>query len=327
MVGTHKNINPSSRFRYQKKWRAEAKTGFLDRSQQLVAWHLEVHVLSGRAYIRSGLDVPRPGLHPLRIDGLLAWTSLVTVLIAAPVARAQSFLGGEATTAALSSYGTVDGLGGDDIIGRMIEGNRVRNEHLQSYSAVRTYELRDLDGQVSAQAVIRVDYRAPGTKIFQKVSEGGSWTIRHLVFDRLVQGEEETSSGQERRESAISEENYSFTIVGVTNLGSNHCYIVEAKPKRMDKYLLEGELWIDAQDFGIVRISGHPATKLSFWINRANFVREYQRIGGFWLPYRDATIVDVKVHGTKVFRIEHQQYVIHAANDLGASTVGFGPHN
>jgi hypothetical protein len=282
---------------------------------------------SGETHIQAGLDVTRVGLPPLRLEGLLAWTSLVTVLMGAPVARAQSFSSEEATRAASPSYRTVDGLRGNDIIRRMIERNHLRAEHLKSYSAVRTYEIRDLDGQVSAQAVIRVDYHAPGMKTLQKVSEGGSWTVRHFVFDRLLQSEEETSSGQEQREAAISEENYSFTIVGEANLGSNHCYIVEAKPKRMEKYLFEGRLWIDAQDFGIAKISGHPATKLSFWINRANFVREYQRIDGFWLPYQDETIVDVKVHGTKVFHIEHQQYVINAANNVGASTAGLVPHN
>jgi hypothetical protein len=281
----------------------------------------------GETPIRAGLDRTRVGLPPFRLEGFLAWTSLVTVLMGAPIARAQSLIGEEATTAASPSYPTIDGFRGNDIIRRMIERNRLRAEHLKSYSAIRTYEIRDLDGQVSAHAVIRVDYQAPGMKTLQKISEGGSWTVRHFVFDRLLQSEEETSSGLEQREAAISEENYSFTIVGEANLGSNHCYIVEAKPKRMEKYLFEGKLWIDAQDFGIARISGHPAAKLSFWINRANFVREYQRIDGFWLPYQDETIVDVKVHGTKVFRIQHQQYVINAANNPAVSTAGLRPHD
>jgi len=162
---------------------------------------------------------------------------------------------------------------------------------------------------------VRVDYRAPGKKTFQKVSEEGSWVVRRLVFDRLLQSEEETSSGQERRNSAISDNNYQFAIIGEENLGTRRCFIVGAKPKRTDKYLFEGKLWIDAQDFGIAKISGHPAAKLSFWITRADFVREFQRVEGFWLPRLDETIVELKIHGTRVFRIEHQQYVLNGAND------------
>lgn len=247
---------------------------------------------------------------------LLALALLLRVLMMAPVAGGQSFVGETAEEEASANSRTVDGMAGDEVVTRMIERNRLRNEHLQSYSAVRKYEIRNPDGRVSAEAIVRVDYRAPGKKTFHKVSEEGSWVVRRLVFDRLLQSEEETSSGQQRHDSAISDNNYQFTIIGEENLRTRRCFIVEAKAKRTDKYLFEGKLWIDAQDFGIAQISGHPAAKLSFWVTRADFVREFQRVEGFWLPRLDETTVELKIHGTRVFRIEHQQYVINAANVL-----------
>jgi outer membrane lipoprotein-sorting protein len=253
----------------------------------------------------------------VRLTRLLALALLLSVLMMVPVAKSQTFVGEAAKEEASANSRTIDGLTGDEIVARMTERNRLRNEHLQSYSAVRKYEIRNPDGRVSAETVVRVDYQAPGRKKFQKVSEEGSWVVRRLVFDRLLQSEEETSSGQERRDSAISDKNYKFTIVGEENLGTRRCFIVEAKPKRTDKYLFEGELWIDAEDFGIAKISGHPAAKLSFWISRTEFVRQFQRIDGYWLPQLDETIVDIKIHGRREFRIEHQQYVINAANNLG----------
>jgi hypothetical protein len=60
-----------------------------------------------------------------------------------------------------------------------------------------------------------------------------------------------------------------------------------------DKYLFEGRVWIDVDDYAVVRIEGHPAKKLSFWIQRADFVRQYIKIGSFWLPQRDETFVQV----------------------------------
>jgi hypothetical protein len=240
----------------------------------------------------------------------------------APVTASQSLVSEMATGGSSGNSRTIDGLTGDEIVARMIERNRLRNEHLQNYSALRRYEIRNPDNRVSAETVVRVDYRAPGRKTFQKVSEEGSWVVRHLVFDRLLQSEEEASSGQEQRETAISDKNYRFSIVGEADLGPNRCFVVEAKPKRTDKYLFEGELWIDAQDFGIAKISGRPAAKLSFWINRADFVRQFQKIDGFWLPHLDETIVELKIYGTRVFRIEHQQYVINAANGLAPEQGG-----
>jgi hypothetical protein len=260
-------------------------------------------------------------------SGFLVFSLLAAAMVTSPAVNAQNFLPGGADAAISADRRLVNSRSADDIISRMIERNRMRNNHLQNYSAVRHYEIINSNGQVSAEAVVRVDYRSPGQKDFQKISEDGSWVVRKLVFDRLLQTEEATSSGAARRESAISEENYTFTIVREEDLGANRCYVVRAEPKRTDKYLFDGELWIDAQDFAIVRISGHPAGKMSIWINRADFVREFQKIDGFWLPYRDETIVDVKIHGKKVFRIEHQQYVVNARNGDAVSLGGFAQAN
>jgi hypothetical protein len=191
----------------------------------------------------------------------------------------------------------------------MIERNRFRNEQVQRYSAVRTYEIRNFEGKLSAQEVVRVDYEAPDKKTFTKTSEQGSGMVRHLVFDRLIQSESEASSGQQHHDSAITSANYIFKLAGEEDFDSYHCFVLEAIPRRNDKYLFEGRVWIDMEDFAIVKIAGHPAKKPSFWINRAEFVREYRRIDGFWVPARDETTVEVKLHGRRRFTINHDQYV------------------
>jgi hypothetical protein len=244
------------------------------------------------------------------------------VLGAAPAvsfAQSQNFAQPPAE-AAPSGYTAPMGLTGDDIIGKMLEHNRLRNEQLQRYSAMRTYEIRSPEGKLAAQAIVRVDYEAPDKKTFNKTSEKGSGIVRHLVFDRLIQSEGETSAGREHHNSAITTTNYTFLLVGEEEAGPYHCFVLEATPKRKDKYLFEGKIWIDAGDFAIVKIAGHPAKKPSFWINRADFVRQYQRIDGFWLPYRDETSVEVKMYGRRVFTVDHQRYIINPANPLRAET-------
>ena len=68
---------------------------------------------------------------------------------------------------------------------------------------------------------------------------------------------------------------------------------MHATPTRKDKYLFDGKVWIDAQDYAVVQIVGHPAKKLSVWVDKADFVRRYQKIGDFWLPLKDETSVHV----------------------------------
>lgn len=273
--------------------------------------------------VQSGSRHPRNRFGRFRPSRSLAISFLLSLLTAAPVVKAQNFLAATAPKESASDYRSSEGLTGDNIIARMIEGTRLRDERLQNYSSVRTYEIRNPDGRVSAQAVVRVDYRAPGSKTFLKISEQGSPLMRRLVFDRVLESEEEMSSGQKHHDdNAISPANYSFKLVGQADLGGSRCYVVEIRPKRIEKYLFEGTLWVDSRDFAIVQITGRPAKKLSFWIKHADFVRQYRSIDGFWLPYRDETVVEVRASGTQVFRIEHRQYVINAADNLGASELG-----
>lgn len=245
---------------------------------------------------------------PVAIIFVLGSTSVTSI------AQGQSFASQTAVETAPWGYTAPISLTGDDIIAKMLERNRLRNEQLLRYSAVRTYLIRNLEGKLAAEAVVRVDYEAPDRKTFNKTSEKGSGIVRHLVFDRLIQSEGETSAGREHHNSAITPANYTFLLTGEEEVGPYHCFVLEATPKRRDKYLFEGKIWIDAEDFAIVKIAGHPAKKPSFWINRADFVRQYQRIDGFWLPFRDETSVEVKLYGRRVFTVDHQQYVI---NDTG----------
>ena len=253
-----------------------------------------------------------------RVEELLILSSLV--MASTTTARAQTLVYGGLIVSSSIESATASEADVADIIRRMNERSRVQREQLHSYSAVRTYEVQTSDGQVFAEDVIRVDFRAPGSMTFDKLYEQGSWIVRHLVFDRLLQSEQETLSGQERREAAISQENYTFVFVREANLGSNPCYVLKVQPKRPDNYLFEGELWIDARDYGIAKMSGHPAKRLSFWIDGANFVREYQRIGGFWLPYRDESSANFRTHGRRVLRVDHSQYIINSVSAAAIDT-------
>src|SRR5258708_20277428 len=114
----------------------------------------------------------------------------------------------------------------------MFERNRLRNEQLRRYSAVRTYVIRNLEGKLAAQAVVRVEYQAPDKKTFNKTSEKGSGIVRHMVFDHLIQSESETSSGREHHDSAITSSNYTFTLAGEDDLTPYHCFSFYPPPNR-----------------------------------------------------------------------------------------------
>jgi len=208
----------------------------------------------------------------------------------------------------------------DRIFAELLAHNEMRKAALVEYTALRTYQVVDVKGKVHAEEIGRMEFRAPDKKTFVVTSENGSGLIRHLALNPLVASEIETAAGKEHHDSAIAPENYTLTLLGEQRVGPYRCFVMQAVPRRKDKYLFEGKLWIDVEDYAVVRIEGHPARKLSFWIERADFVRQYQKIDGFWLPQRDETFVQVRLYGKKVLTIDHQDYVVNGAQNKEVST-------
>ena len=194
---------------------------------------------------------------------------------------------------------------GERIFADLVRHNEIRNAGLQEYSALRTYAVTDQNGKVRAKKTVRMDYVAPDKKTFVTIAEEGSSVVRHLVLNRLMETEASAAAGQDHRDSSISPANYTFRLLGEEDLGAHRCFVVEALPQRRDKYLFEGKIWIESQEFAVVRITGHPAKNPSLWIKRADFERQYEKIGDFWLPVRDQTFVDVRLYGKKILSIEH----------------------
>ena len=202
------------------------------------------------------------------------------------------------------------GVTASQIFDELLAHNALRAATLANYTAFRTYQVVDLKGKVHAEEIGQMEYRAPDQKKFVVTSESGSVLVRRLALNALIASEIETTSGKQHHDSAISPANYSLDLLGEQRVGPYHCFVAQLIPKRRDKYLFEGKVWIDAEDYAVVRIDGHPAKKLSFWIQRADFVRQYQKIDNFWLPQRDMTFVDVRLYGKKVLTIDHHDYSV-----------------
>jgi hypothetical protein len=213
------------------------------------------------------------------------------------------------------------GVTESQVFAELAAHNEQRRSALHDYSVQRTYQVIDLKGKVHAEEVGRMEFLAPDKKTFTVDSESGSGVVRHMALNPLIKSEIETAAGKEHHDSAISADNYSLNLMGEQQVGPYRCFVAEARPKRKDKYLFEGKLWIDVKDYSVVRIEGHPAKKLSFWIERADFVRQYQKIDGFWLPQKDQTLVEVRLYGKKVLSIDHRNYVVNAGQSNDARAI------
>jgi hypothetical protein len=213
------------------------------------------------------------------------------------------------------------GVTESQVFAELAAHNEQRKAALHDYRVLRTYQVIDLKGKVHAEKIGSMEFLSPDKKTFTVTSESGSGLVRNMALNPLIKSEIEAAAGKEHHDSAISADNYSLNLLGQQQVGPYRCFVAEVQPKRKDKYLFEGKLWIDVDDYSVVRIEGHPAKKLSFWIQRADFVRLYQKIDEFWLPQKDQTLVQVRLYGKKVLTIDHRDYVVNAGQSKDARAI------
>ena len=201
-------------------------------------------------------------------------------------------------------------LDSTEIFAKLEKENEVRSRKLRGYSSIRRYSVYEKNKPSDAEIKVKMDYVSPSTKKFQVLSQSGAGWIDRWVFRSLIHAEEEAASEKRKTESAISSANYEARLVGQERSQGRDCYLLELHPKRRDKFLIDGKIWVDKEDFAIVRLAGEPAKSLSFWVTQARLVREYQKIGEFWLQSKDETNAQIRVAGEYIMKIEYSDYAI-----------------
>jgi hypothetical protein len=211
-------------------------------------------------------------------------------------------------------------LTADEVIQRVGEMNAARAKALDTYSSIRTYHLEcHCLSHKKADMVVRADYKAPDQKEFTIVSESGSGTVRNKVFKKLLEAEQESMREENQQRSAITPENYSFELVDYQKTDSGEVYVLEAKPRTKNKFLFRGRMWVNTPDFAVTRVDGQPAQNPSWWTERTDFQRSYQKIGNFWLPDSNQSQTKVRVFGTAVLTITYGDYEITEASAENSS--------
>ena len=109
--------------------------------------------------------------------------------------------------------------------------------------------------------------------------------------------ERETESAKQRGASGINRRNYDFVFLREENFGDVSEYVLGILPKRKDKNLLRGQIWVDASTFRIRRIEGIPAKSPSFWLKNIHITLQFAQHGGMWVPVTFDAIATVRFLG------------------------------
>jgi hypothetical protein len=213
------------------------------------------------------------------------------------------------------------GIRVEDVINRMYARDVRRESRSGGYVGTRRYTLENERLHKTAELVAAVHCDPDGTKHFDVVSEAGWGSANKRVLRKMLESESETSSPANRAKSRLTTDNYDFSMVETEKIEGRLTYVIDIVPKRREKYLMEGRIWVDATDYALVRAEGKPAHNPSFWTHSVHFVQQYQKKGDFWFPVSTDSITEARIFGTTHVNIAYSDYVANVPDSPSATAL------
>jgi hypothetical protein len=196
----------------------------------------------------------------------------------------------------------------EEIVARMGFRDLQRQVSIEGYAGMRRYVLDNQHLHKRAEMLVQVQGDPDGTKHFEVVSEEG-WKAAHKhVLRKMLESESETSHPEARAKTRINPENYDFRMAGTEVIDGRTAYVLEVSPKRKEKYLFRGRIWVDAEDYALARAEGQPAKNPSFWTKSTHFVQIYQKNGSLWFPRSTQSVTEAHIFGPTDVNIEYFDY-------------------
>jgi len=201
----------------------------------------------------------------------------------------------------------------DDVVAKMVEQDAQRRTQNNGYTATRRY--RVVSSNSRAEMVVRMTCTSDGEKQFTVLSEAGSIPIRRDVFYRMLREETEASHPRTTNETRIIPANYTFSLLGRDAIENRPAYRLRITPRENKRYLVDGNIWVDATDYSIVRIEGSPAKNPSYWTSNVHFVRTYRKVGALWLAASTHSVSHIRIFGEAELCIESFDYRLNPPNE------------
>jgi hypothetical protein len=169
----------------------------------------------------------------------------------------------------------------ETIVARMAKARLENHARFRPYTVTRDYKLFGKERQkTKAQVIADVTFVPPTSKNYAIQQTNGTGLGERIVRQMLAS---EVKIAKDYSATDYSTGNYNFRFIREEEINSRPCYVLEMMPKRKDKNLLRGNLWVDANTYLLRRAEGEPAKTPSWWVRNARVALFYGDVGGMWL--------------------------------------------
>ncbi len=209
-------------------------------------------------------------------------------------------------TASAQTGSTVPSV--ETIIARMAQARAENRSRLRPYIVTRDYKLSGKEKhETKSQVIAEVTFLPPDFKKYAIRQSNGSG-LGEVIVRRMLAGEAEIAKDYTSTE--ISPDNYDFRFIREEDVSGQRCFVLELLPRRKDKHLLRGDIWVDANTYLLRRTEGEPAKTPSWWVRDVHIAFVYGDVVGMWLQTASEATANVRIFGRSTMVSRDVRYKI-----------------
>lgn len=186
----------------------------------------------------------------------------------------------------------------------MLRAQQENKAKVHPFTVKRGYLLLDKQDQQKAQVVAYITVLPPDSKQYNIESSSGG--MGEKVLRDVLSKETESPRNAQRQELSLG--NYDFELLGEEALDGRRCFLLSMNPRREEKDLLRGKLWVDAESYNIRRVEGSPAKNPSWWLHDLHILMSFTEVDGMWLRTFTHAVANVRFKGKYVMESRDLEY-------------------
>ena len=193
-----------------------------------------------------------------------------------------------------------------EITARMAQALTKNRAQFRPYSVTRDYKLFGKEkGTTKSEVIAEITFVTPGLKTYVIQHTDGNGMGEHIVRQIL---DREVGVAKDSSSTNISGNNYDLHFIREEDFSAQRCYVLELLPRRNDKNLLRGEVWVDANTYMLQRVEGQPAKSSSWWVRDIRIVLLYGDVDGMWLQTALEATANVRILGASAIVSSDMKY-------------------
>jgi hypothetical protein len=196
----------------------------------------------------------------------------------------------------------------ETIIARMAQARIENQSRFRPYVVTRGYTLFGQERQKSKSAVMAdVTFVPPDRKQYAIQESSGSG-LGEMLVRRMLAGEADITKNSGSTD--FSMQNYDFRFVRQEDVEGELCYMLELLPKRKDRNLVRGNIWVDVKTYLLRRTEGQPAKSPSWWLRDVRMSFSYGEVSGMWLQTSSEATATVRLLGQHTMVMRDMKYTL-----------------